>query len=338
MNATCTNNDLTPVDIAELELVSELLSVVSPSEGGPQPGAQLSRARSGRIWTITDGTTTVDVRRSGSIGGLQEPVWMTARSLLFAARGCSNGHDRCCSLAIDDRREADGTVAALIHSPFTRARIDLPAQPPVPPLHPPAPASVIATATTDMVALLRAVEAASLAPVGVPVSGSPTGTFEVAHNALLISGTDRRGVDRPAEFRLDAATECHVSPAITVQLHVELATLVELSDELPLGEVIVTLTTDGELWLIAGPCRVLLRGELRRLEPDEVDGVVYLVGRVEGTDEPVLSLDSDCPIDGTVVWLESEPDDYGPLELIEQHHPIVWYAEPEPYGVGAGDG
>ena len=96
-----------------------------------------------------------------------------------------------------------------------------------------------------------------------------------------------------------------------MQLRIELAPLLAIVDQLPWGEVIVVLTSVGELWLIAGPCRVVLRGELRQLDPYDKDGVIFLVGRVEGTDEPVLSLHGGCPVDDTIVWLESEPDDYG---------------------------
>jgi hypothetical protein len=108
-------------------------------------------------------------------------------------------------------------------------------------------------------------------------------------------------------------------------------------DQLPWGDVIVSLTSPGELWLIAGPCRVVVRGELRQLDPYDTDGVIFLVGRVEGTDEAVLSLQGGCPVDHTIVFLESEPNGFGRLEWIEELHEIVWYAEPEPYGVGTVD-
>lgn len=82
---------------------------------------------------------------------------------------------------------------------------------------------------------------------------------------------------------------------------------------------------------------MVLQGELRQLDPYDTDGVIFLVGRVEGTDEAVLSLRGGCPVDDTIVWLESEPNDYSRLERIEELHEIVWYAEPEPYGVGTVD-
>lgn len=336
MDANCTTDDLTVVDADELDLVARLLAAMSPAEDGRHPGAQLARTRSGRVWTITDGGVTVDVRCSGPIRGLRRPVWMTARSVMFAA-GITDS-DGGCDVRIDDRREQDGTVAALIDGGGAHAGIDLPTQPPMRPLRVPPPASVLATAVVDLRTLLRVVEAASLPPVGVAVSGPPTGTFRVGTNELELCGTDRRGVDHAAEFRLDARIESDISPAVELTLHVELLPLIEIGEHLPGAEAIVTLTREGDLWLTAGPCRLVLRGELSRVEPDEVDGVVFLVGRVEGTGEAVLSVDGSCPVDGVMVWLESCPDEYGRLEEIEELHDIVWYAEPEPYGVGIPEG
>lgn len=335
MDAAHMNADLSRVAADELSLVGDLLRAMSPVEAGPYPGAQLSRARSGRVWTITDGSMTVDVRRSGSITGLEQPVWLTSRALWYAAR--TAGPTGWCSIGIDDCRHVDGSVAALIDNQFAHARIDLPAQPPLAGIRAPVPESVVATAITDMTALLYAVEAASLTPVGVPVSGPPAGVVRVDYNSLFIRGTDRRGVDSAAEFRLHADTERHLDPAVEFQVCVDLEPLIEVGEHLPLGEVIVTLTRDGEVWLIAGPCRVVCRGDARRLEPDEFDGVVYLVGRVEGTGEAVLSASGDCPVDGLIVWLDSQPDLYDRLERIEELHSIVWYAEPQPYGVSTGD-
>jgi len=349
MHETHMIDDLTPVDADELDLVARLLAVVSPAEGGPHPGVQLSRSPSGsgRVWTITDGAMTVDVRSKASIRGLEEPVWMTARCVEFAVSNADSGG--WCGIGIKDRRQRDGrrqaddrpqddgTVTALINGQFTRARIDLPARPPVTVLRRPGPASVIATAVTDMAALLRAVTAASLTPVGVPVSGSPVGTIEFDHGKLIIVGTDRRGIDRAAEFRLDADVELNIRPALWVHIELGLAPFVAVGDHLPRGEVTVTLTSDGELWLVVGSCRVVFRGEVRRLEPDDLNCVVYVVGRVEGTGERVLSVHGGCPVDGVMVWLESRPEEYGHLERIEQLHSIVWHSEPEPYGFGTPD-
>ena len=322
----------TTIDAEELDLVARLLDVLSPVEDGPHPGAQLSPLRSGRVWTITDGVATVDLRCSGAIRGLRRPVWMTRRTVVCAAG--SADRDGGCTVTIDDRRDHDGTVAALIDAPPVRGRIDLPTRPPMRPLRSPAPVSVLATAMVDLGALLRSVETAALPPVGVAVSGPPRGTFSVERDALVVRGADRRGVDRAAELRLDARVESDLSPAIEVALGIDLRPLVEVGQHLPGIEAIVTFARDGGLWLTAGRCRLVLRGELSVVEPDEVDGVVYMVGRVEGTGEAVLSLDGDCPVDGVMVWLESRSDEYGRLEEIEELHDIVWYAEPTPYGVG----
>lgn len=50
-----------------------------------------------------------------------------------------------------------------------------------------------------------------------------------------------------------------------------------------------------------------------------------------------LRLHGSCPVDDTVVWLESARDDYGLLDRVEELHDIVRYAEPEPYGVSTID-
>jgi hypothetical protein len=331
-----TNDDVMAVDVQEWDLVARLLAVLSPNEGGPHPGAQLSRFRAGRIWTLTDGTTTVDVRCDGAVPGLAEPVWMTARTVGFVVRAAEEDGPWC-SVAIDDRRRDDGTVTAVVQGDACDARFDLPDRDPIPTLSPPPPDSVLATITTDMTGLRRAVQGAYLSPAGMPVSGPPVGTVGIERDALVLVGTDRRGVDQPAEFRLRGDVQCALSSAIDVQLRIELAPLLEVADHLPPGEVIVVLTTIGELWLIAGPCRVVLQGDLRLFGPHDADGVIYLVGQVEGTDEAVLSLHGGCPVDDTIVWLESAPDDYGSVELMEEHHDIVWYAEPEPYGVSTVD-
>ena len=330
-----TDDDVMAINTEEWDLVARLLVAVSPREDGPYPGAQLSQSRAGRIWTLTDGTMTVDVRCGGSIPGLGGPVWMTARAVWFAVE--TAGEDGpFCRVTIDDRRDENGTVAAVVAGDGCDARFDLPYRDPIPTLRPPAPAAVLATVTTDMTALRRALTAAALAPVGVPVSGPPVGTFSIWGEALVLAGTDRRGVDRAAEVRLRGDVR-ELDSGIEVQLRIELAPLLAIMDQLPWGEVIVSLTSSGELWLVAGPCRVVLRGELRQLDPFDKDGVIFLVGRVEGTDEPVLSLHGGCPVDDTIVWLESEPDDHGRLDRIEQLHLIVWYAEPEPYGVSTVD-
>ncbi len=330
-----TDDDVMAINTEEWDLVARLLEAMSPREDGPYPGAQLSRFRASRIWTITGGTMTVDVRCGGSIPGLGESVWMTARAVWFAVK--TAGEDGpFCRVTIDDRRDENGTVAAVVAGDGVDARFDLPYQDPIPTLRPPAPDAVLATVTTDMAAMRRAVKAAALTPIGVPVSGPPVGTFSIWGDALVLVGTDRRGVDRAAKVRLRGDVR-ELDSGIDVQLRIELAPLLAIVDQLPSGEAIVSLTSPGELWLIAGPCRVVLQGELRQLDPFDKDGVIFLVGRVEGTDEAVLSLQGGCPVDGTIVWLESEPDDFGPLEWIEELHQIVWYAEPEPYGVGTVD-
>lgn len=325
----------TPVDAGELDQVARLLTGLSPAEAGPCPGVQLSRTRSGHVWTMTDGPMTVDVRGSGSISGLEQPVWLTARVVDYAARVART--EGGCSMAIDDRRALEGAVAATVGGCSALASFDLPDRPSVPCVTPPRPPSVIATAITDMTALRHALEAAAWSPVGVPVSGPPSGVFSVELDTLVISGTDRRGVDRPAEFRLAADTERLVDPAIDCHIRVGLAPLVIVGELLPPGEAIVSLTSSGELWVIAGRCRVVSRGEFRSLEPDELDGVVYLVGRVQGTGEPVLSASGEGPVDGLIVWLESRPDEYDRFGAIDEVHDIVWCAEPQPYGVSTVD-
>ena len=330
-----TDDDVMAINTEEWDLVARLLEAMSPREDGPYPGAQLSRFRSGRIWTITDGTMTVDVRCGGSIPGLGEPVWMTARAVWFAVETAKEDGPFC-RVTIDDRRDENGTVAAVVAGDGCDGKSDLPYKDPIPTLRPPEPDAVLATVTTDMRALRRAVKAAALTPVGVPVSGPPVGTFSIWGDALVLVGTDRRGIDRESKVRLRGDVR-ELDPGVDVQLRIELAPLLAIMDQLPWGEAIVSLASPGELWLIAGPCRVVLRGELRQLDPYDKDGVIFLVGRVEGTDEAVLSLQGGCPVDDTIVWLESAPDDWGRLERIEELHDIVWYAEPEPYGVGTVD-
>lgn len=330
-----TDDDVMAINTEEWDLVSRLLAAMSPREDGPYPGAQLSQFRAGRIWTLTDGTMTVDVRCGGSIPGLGEPVWMTARAVWFAVE--TAGEDGpFCRVTIDDRRDENGTVAAVVAGDGCEARFDLPYQDPVPTLRAPVPDAMLATVTTDMPALRRAAKAAALTPVGVPVSGPPIGTFTIWGEELVLVGTDRRGVDRAAEVRLRGELRDFDS-GLDVQLRIELAPLLAIVDQLPWGEVIVSLTSPGEVWLIAGPCRVVQRGELRQIDPYDTDGVIFLVGRVEGTDEAVLSLQGGCPVDDSIVWLESEPNGFTRLEWIEELHEIVWYAEPEPYGVGSID-
>lgn len=336
MDLRYSNDDVMAIDIQEWELVDRLLAAMAPDEDGPYPGAQLSRHRAGRIWTLTNGAMTVDVRCDGSIPGLGDPVWMTARAVSFAVRTAEEDGPFC-TVVIDDLRHDDGTVAALVGGDGCHARIDLPDRDPITTLRPPVQGSVLATMTTSVSALQRVVTAASLAPTGVPVSGPPAGTISVERDALVLTGADRRGVDRAAELRLQGEVRREFDPAIEVHLSVELAPLLSVVDQLPHGEVIVALNRPGELWLIAGPCRVVLRGEMRQLDPNAADGVIFLVGRVQGTDEAVLSLHGGCPVDDTIVWLESTPDDYGRLERIELRHDIVWYAEPEPYGVSTVD-
>lgn len=104
------------------------------------------------------------------------------------------------------------------------------------------PAAVLATVTTDMRAVPeRAVKAAALTPIGVPVSGPPVGTFSTWGGALVLTGTNRRGVDRESELRLRGDVKCEHDPAIDVQLRIELASLLSIVDQLPWGEVIVIL-------------------------------------------------------------------------------------------------
>lgn len=331
-----TDDDVMAVNTEEWDLVARLLAVMSPREDGPCPGAQLSRYRAGRLWSLTDGNVTVDLRCGGSIPGLGEPVWMTARAVWFAVETAAE-EGPFCRVTIDDRRDEDGTVAAVIEGDGHDVRFDLPYREPIPTLRPPVPEAVLATVTTDVTAFRRALKAAALTPVGVPVSGPPVGTFSLERDALVLTGTDRRGVDREAEVRLRGDLRSKVSVAIDVQLRVELLPLLAVVEHLPIGEAIVTLTSAGELWLIAGPCTVVLEGALRQLDPYDADGVIFLVGRVQGTDEPVLSLHGGCPVDDTIVWLESAPDDYGSLDRIDELHDIVWYAEPKPYGVSSID-
>lgn len=331
-----TDDDLMAVNTQEWDLVARLLAVVAPHEDGACPGAQLSRHRASRIWTLTDGTVKVDVRCGGTIPGLGEPVWMTARAVWFAVETAKEDGPFC-GVTIDDRRDENGTVAAVVAGDGYDAKFDLPYQDPVPTLRPPAPDAVLATVITDMRALRRALTAAVLTPIGVPVSGPPVGTFSLERDALVLTGTDRRGVDREAEVRVRGDVQRELSVAIDVQLRVGLVPLLSIVEELPSGEVIVSLVSSGELWLIAGPCRVVLEGELRQLDPYDADGVIFLVGHVQGTDEAVLSLQGGCPVDDTIVWLESAPEDYGSVEGIEEHYEIVWFAEPEPYGVSTID-
>jgi hypothetical protein len=330
-----TDDDVMAVNTQEWDLVARLLAVMSPREDGPYPGAQLSRFRASRMWTITNGSMTVDVRCGGSIPGLGEPVWMTARAV-WGAIETAREDGPFCRVTIDDRRDEDGTVAAVVVGDGVDAKFDLPYQDPIPTLRPPESDAVLATVTTRVSALRRAVKAAALTPVGVPVSGPPVGTFTIWGEELVLVGTDRRGVDRAAEVRLRGELRDFDS-GLDVQLHIELAPLLAIVDQLPWGEVIVSLTSPGELWLIAGPCRVVQRGELRQIDPHDTDGVIFLVGRVEGTGEAVLSLQGGCPVDDSIVWLESEPNGFTRLEWIEELHEIVWYAEPEPYGVGSID-
>ena len=331
-----TDDDLMAVNTQEWDLVARLLAVVAPHEDGACPGAQLSRHRASRIWTLTDGTMTVDVRCGGTIPGLGEPVWMTARAVWFAVSTAVEDGPFC-RVTIDDRRDENGTVTAEVSGDGYDARFDLPYRDPIPTLRPPVPDAVLATVTTDVAAFRRALRAAVLTPIGVPVSGPPVGTFSLERDALVLTGTDRRGVDREAEVRVRGDVQSELSVAIDVQLSVELAPLLSILEELPSGEVIVSLVSSGELWLIAGPCRVVLEGELRQLDPYDADGVIFLVGHVQGTDEAVLSLQGGCPVDDTIVWLESAPEDYGSVEGIEEHYEIVWFAEPEPYGVSTID-
>lgn len=336
MDLRFSNDEAMAVDLQEWDLVARLLDALAPDEGGRYPGAQLSRHRSDRRWTLTDGTVTVEVSCDGSIPGLGEPVWMTARAVWLAA-WTAEEDGPFCRVTVEDRRREDGTVTAVVTGDGHTARLDLPDRDPMPTLRPPDPDSVLATATTDLRALRHVTKAAALSPTRVPLSGPPVGTFGIDRDALVLTGTDRRGVDRAAQLRLLGDVRSNVSPAIDVQLRIELSPLLCVLQELPDGEVTVTLTSAGELWLFTGACRVVLPGALRQLDPLDSDGIVYLAGHVVGTGEAVLSLSGDCPTDGTVVWLESAPDDYEALEWFEQHHDVEWYAEPEPYGVSTVD-
>lgn len=272
----------------------------------------------------------MDVHWDVAIPGLEEPVWMTARTLqlIYEIADCEG----FCDFGIEDRRAVDGTVNALVKGAFIEARIDLPVREPLAALDPPQAPSWYATATVDCTALRKAAEAASSTPAGVTVIGPPVATFTVEPGALVITGTDRRGVDRAAEIRLKAEVEFLASPATYAEVSVDPSPLIELGWCFLVDKVTVVLTFDGELWMLAEPCRMVLRGDLLRLEPDELEGIVYLVGSVVGTDEAVLSME-DLPVDGITVWIESRPDDYDLLERVEQLYEIDWYAEPEPYGV-----
>ena len=332
-----TDDDVMAINTEEWDLVARLLAAMSPREDGPYPGAQLSQFRAGRIWTLTDGTMTVDVRCGGSIPGLGEPVWMTAQS------GVVRGGDRRGGRAVlqgHHRRSSRGERHGRRGGRRGWLRRSVRPAVPGPDPHPVSAGARCGARHRHH----RHGGAAARREGGVAHPGRRAGerptlseTFGIDNEALVLVGTDRRGVDRPAEFRLRGEVQCELTPAIDVQFHVGLAPLLAIVDQLPLGEVIVVLTSVGELWLIAGPCRVVLRGDLRQSDPYDTDGVIYLVGRVEGTDEAVLSLDGGCPADDTIVWLESEPEDCGQLDRIERLHHIVWYAEPEPYGVGAVD-
>jgi len=107
----------------------------------------------------------------------------------------------------------------------------------------------------------------------------------------------------------------------------------DLAEQFPPGEVIVTVTSIGDLWLIAGPCRAVFEGDPRRVSPDRDGGIVYRVGRVMDTEEPVLSYDGEGPVDGVTVWIESQPGDHELLEDLESRVGIAWCAEPELYGI-----
>ncbi len=144
-----TDDDVMAVNTQEWDLVARLLAVVAPHEDGACPGAQLSRHRASRIWTLTDGTMTVDVRCGGTIPGLGEPVWMTARAVWFAASTAVEDGPFC-RVTIDDRRDENGTVTAEVSGDGYDARFDLPYRDPIPTLRPPVPDAVLATVTTDM--------------------------------------------------------------------------------------------------------------------------------------------------------------------------------------------
>lgn len=52
MDVTHTRDELTPVYLGELDQVHRLLAVIAPVEVGRYPGVQLSRTRTGRVWTL----------------------------------------------------------------------------------------------------------------------------------------------------------------------------------------------------------------------------------------------------------------------------------------------
>jgi hypothetical protein len=291
MDVTHTRDDLTPVDLGELDQVHRLLAVIAPVEVGRYPGVQLSRTRTGRVWTLIGDGCSVDVRVAGSIDGLCGPVWMNARSIRFARDSARD--DGWCGLGVDDRRpdgkpsKDSGAVSVLVSGPCTDARIEL----------------------VDRRPVLR--------------------------RSLLVDCRDPYGAELSAEFRLHAATDGDTNGEVGVTVDAD--RLQHLTAQLPPGEVIVTLTRNGTVWLVAGTCRVAFRGDARVADPSQGSGIVFLVGFVEDTQEPVLSFDGDCPTDGVTVWLESEPHEPDLLERIEELHEIVWYAEPEPYGVSTVD-
>ena len=339
MDVTHSRDDLTPVHLGELDQVHRLLAVIAPVEVGRYPGVQLSRTRTGRVWTLIGDGCSVDVRVAGSIDGLCGPVWMNARSIRFARDSARD--DGWCGLGIDDRRpdghrSADsGVLSALVSGPCTDARIELVDRRPVLPMRPPATTDVIATAVSNLADLHRAIVGAARVPQGVTPRERITATFTVLGRSLVVDCRDPYGAELSAQFRLHAATDGDTNGEVGVTVDAD--RLQHLTAQLPPGEVIVTLTRNGTVWLVAGTCRVAFRGDARVADPSEASGIVFLVGFVEDTEEPVLSFDGDCPTDGVTVWLESEPHEPDLLERIEELHEIVWYAEPEPYGVSAGD-
>lgn len=323
--------DVSPVPAEELELLTELLAALRLAEDGPYPGAVLRRSHGARVWTLTDGQVTVDVRGDAPVAGCHGPVWMTMRALLTAL--WNHDGERRCWFGIDDERDTYGRATAIVRGPHTEARIDLPDRPPIPVAGTPGRNSVLATAQVDLEALVRALRTASLTPVGVRVSGAPKGVLQIDTDVVIVEGADRRGLDRPMEVRVGARTAMRVGPAVTLEADVDLVPLFLLGGSFPPATATLTFTDLGEVWLRAGACTLVLPAEVHQYEPDDLDAVVFLVGRVEGTGEAVLSTASDLPVDDTIVWLESQPDEYGRLERIEELHPIVWLAEPEPYGV-----